>query len=539
MAHKNRKTLNRAKSHRETHRRIKAVEHEHVIEVLLLLRDRGGAPPAEAFTLGSTGVYEREHLDHDKLLTRSCACDDDMEAVREFSAEHGLRVLREDPGARTVTLGGRAGDMNRAFATELHHYRKGNHEFHSHEGEASIPRELGDIVVSVFGLDNRPVSRRPGYAAGSGPVPPPVDENTKPPAAFTDLYSFPRDATGSGQCVAILEFGGGFEPEKLNTYLERLGVQAPEIIVREIGRGRNNPVNQPNTINADVEVYMDIEIVASVAPQAKIVVYFGENTDKGWVETVNAAILDSIHRPAVLSISWGKAEEYWEPQAMKALDNAFRNAAHLGVTICCSSGDFGVYEADDPWKAYTVAFPASSPHVLACGGTRLETSDDGTTLEAVWNQSGAVGRASGGGVSGSYELPPFQAEIGVPPHFETTKAGRGVPDVAANASTRTGYLVWSDETEMSMGGTSAAAPLWAGLVACLNQSLDLRIGYLTPLLYTNAAQAKGALRDIVDGNNRRNDMGSDPKGYPAQAGWDACTGLGTPRGEELLRWLKG
>lgn len=537
MAHKKRKTLKGTRPLGHTRRRIKAVKHEHVIEALLLLRDQGAAPPAEAFILGCTHVNEREHLDHDELLARSGAGDSDLETVRKFAAEYHLEVLREDPGARTVALSGRTRDMNRAFATELHHYRMGKQEFHSHEGEVSVPSELGDIVVAVFGLDNRATARRPGYAAGSGPVPPPVDENTKPPAAFKDFYSFPGDAGGRGQCIAILEFAGGFEPEKLKTYLARLGVQTPEIIVREIGKGRNKPVNQPNTLNADVEVYMDIEIVASVASEAKIVVYFGENSEQGWIEAVNAAIFDTTHRPSVLSISWGMAEGYWKPQLMQALDDSFQKAAHLGVTICCSSGDFGVYEANEPPQPYTVAFPASSPHVLACGGTRLETSDDGATHEAVWNQSGAAGRSSGGGVSNIYGLPPFQAEIGVPLHSVTAKAGRGVPDVAANASTRTGYIVWSDETDMSMGGTSAAAPLWAGLVACLNESLDRRIGFLTPLLYTKEAQQKGALRDIVDGDNNNEQM-PGRKGYLAQAGWDACTGLGTPRGEELLRWLK-
>jgi kumamolisin len=105
--------------------------------------------------------------------------------------------------------------------------------------------------------------------------------------------------------------------------------------------------------------------------------------------------------------------------------------------------------------------------------------------------------------------------------------------VAANASASTGYLIWADDTAMSMGGTSAAAPLWAGLVACLNEALGRRIGYLTPLLYTGKP-GQGALRDIRRGNNRLDGR----QGYTARRGWDACTGLGSPDGVTLLEWLR-
>jgi kumamolisin len=518
---------------------VEPVDHAHVLEVLLLLRDQGEAPPEDAFVLGSQPLHEREHLDHDELLRRSTASEADLEAVRAFAADHQLEVLREDPAARTVTLSGRARDLNRAFGTELHHYRLGEQSFHSHEEDVSVPREIGEVVEAVFGLDNRAACRRPGAAAATAIAPPPVNEHTKPPAAFRELYGFPDDARGDGQCIALLQFQGGFDPKKLETYLGRLGVAMPEIVVREIGNGRNDPVNKPNDVfSEDIEVYMDIEIVAGIAPGAKIVVYFGENTDKGWMETVNAAIFDKDHQPSVVSISYGMAEHYWQPHTLQAIDDSFRKAAHLGITVCCSSGDFGAYEDNDPPRPFTVPFPASSPHVLTCGGTRLETTDGPATHEAVWNQSHAVGLASGGGVSRVHGLPPFQARADVPPQAETKQPGRGMPDVAANASTRTGYHVWADDTEMSMGGTSAAAPLWAGLVACLNGALGRPVGYLTPLLYTGEAQAAGALRDIVDGDNRNEMMGAKA-GYQARPGWDACTGLGTPRAQRLLDWLRG
>ncbi len=520
-----------------TRQRVRAVDHAEILEVLLLLRDQGALPPDETFALGGSSVHDRKHLDHAELLALSGASDSDLARVREFATDHGLDVLREDPGARTVVLRGRARDVNRAFATELHHYKQGDQVFRSHEQEVSVPKALGDIVSGVFGLDNRSVARRPRFAAGSGPTPPPVDANTRRPSDFTELYSFPEGATGKGQCIAILEFGGGFDGDKLNSYLRKLGVKAPKVLVREIGQGRNLPFNEPDTITADVEVYMDLEIVASTAPDANIVVYFGEDSEMGWIETVRAAIFDTTHRPSILSISWGWAEQYWKPDTIKALDESFQKAAALGITVCCASGDHGVFEADDPPDPYTVAYPASSPYVLACGGTRLESLPDGSTRESVWNQSDTIGLMSGGGVSRLYDQPPFQSKSGIPVRFGTAQTGRGIPDVAANASSLTGYLVWADDTSMSMGGTSAAAPLWAGLIACLNESLRRRIGYLTPLLYVGGARESGALRDIVEGNNR-NEQIPERQGYQAQDGWDACTGLGTPHGEALLRWLQ-
>ena len=517
--------------------RIKAVEHSDVVEALLLLRDQGSVPPDDVFALGSSSVPDREHMAHAELLALSGASADDLQSVRRFAEDHRLEVVREDAAAQTVVVRGSAKDVNRAFVTELHHYRTGEEVFRSHEHEVSVPSELGEIVTGVFGLDNRSVARRPRFAAGSAQATPPVDDNTRRPSVFTELYSFPDGATGNGQCVAILEFGGGFDEDKLTAYLQKLGIGSAKVIVREIGQGRNRPLNEPNTLTADVEVYMDIEIVASTAPDATIVVYFGENTEMGWIETLRAAIFDTEYRPSVLSISWGWAEEYWKPDTIRALDDAFHKAALLGTTVCCSSGDNGVFEADDPPEPYTVAFPASSPYVLACGGTRLESLSGGATSESVWNQSASIGLTSGGGVSRIYDQPPFQSASDIPARFGTDETGRGIPDVAANASSLTGYLVWADDTAMSMGGTSAAAPLWAGLIACLNQSLDRRIGYLTPLLYTGGAQSQGALRDIVDGNNR-NEMMSDPQGYQARNGWDACTGLGTPHGKALLEWLR-
>jgi kumamolisin len=511
---------------------VRPVDPSEVLEVLLLLRTPGTSMVRDVFALGSLAVRDRTHLTARELSRQLTPGGDEIHAIRRFAAGHRLQVRGVNVGRRFVVLRGRAGDMTRAFSVEVSHYETADHVFRSYEGALSIPAYLERVVSGVFGLDNRPVSRRPRFAAGAALVPPPPNPGTKHPSAFRRLYAFPTRAIGRDQCIGVLEFGGGFERRKLRAYLSRLGSSAPTIVVREVGSGRNRPVNQPGTLSPDVEVYMDLEILAGVAPGATLVVYFAENSNRGWVEALHAAIFDERHRLSVLSISWGQAEQYWDGQTIAAIDEALRMAALRGITVCCSSGDRGVFEAGR--HPYTVPFPASSPHVLACGGTKLEMRASGGTRETVWNESGTVGLTSGGGISRAFDLPPFQEGCDVPARFGTTRSGRGTPDVAANASSLTGYLILADDTSMSMGGTSAAAPLWAGLIACLNEALGRRIGYLTPLLYRHGAQRRGALRDVRVGNNQM----SGRRGYKARPGWDPCTGLGSPHGVTLLQWLK-
>ena len=280
-------------------------------------------------------------------------------------------------------------------------------------------------------------------------------------------------------------------------------------------------------------MYLDIEVAASLAPDATIVVYFGENTTKGWLHTLQNAILDKQHDLSVISISWGEAEQEWSPQAVRQIDDLFQLAAHRGITICCSAGDRGISEFDG--HSFTVAFPASSPHVLACGGTRLEVRRNGSRSETVWNQWKQFRLASGGGVSDVFPLPVYQQRANVPlRHSDNRSPGRGIPDVAANASSDTGYLIEANETRMSLGGTSAVAPLWAALVARLNEALGTKIGFLTPSLYKMNIATSGAVFDITQGFN-----GADrAHAFHARPGWDPCTGFGSPNGEKLLRWLQ-
>jgi kumamolisin len=291
--------------------------------------------------------------------------------------------------------------------------------------------------------------------------------------------------------------------------------------------GGSNSPGQP----ADGEVELDIEVAGAVAPKAAQLVYFAPNTDQGFINAIAQAV-HTTPPPIVVSISWGQSEDQWSQQSRTSMDGVFSDAAALGVTVTVAAGDNG--SSDDPNSTSGVHcdFPASSPHVLACGGTKLigNLSTNTIASEVVWNELAHNEGAGGGGVSDVFPLPPWQENVGVPTIAGGTSTGRGVPDVAGNADPVTGYLVVVDGQQQPIGGTSAVAPLWAGLIARLAQATGKKFGLLQPLIYggvTAGAAAQG-FNDITKGNNGA---------YSAGPGWDATTGLGSPNGQALLTHL--
>lgn len=261
-----------------------------------------------------------------------------------------------------------------------------------------------------------------------------------------------------------------------------------------------------------------------MAPGAKIVVYFAPNTDQGYLDAVTTAIHDTTNNPSVISISWGGPESSWTTQALTNFDQAFQSAAALGVTVCIAAGDNGSTDGVTD-GSNNVDFPASDPFVLGCGGTTIQTSNNQIVSEVVWNDL-PNGGATGGGVSNSFPLPTWQNGFNVPA-ATASGGGRGVPDVAGDADPNSGYNILVDGQNEVVGGTSAVAPLWAGLVARINQQLGKSIGFLNPTIYAQAVEAAG-FHDITQGNNGA---------FSAAAGWDPCTGLGSPDGARLLAAL--
>jgi kumamolisin len=381
------------------------------------------------------------------------------------------------------------------------------------------------IKVAVLGLDTRPEFRahfRPRAAAAQG--------TSYFPNQVADIYQFPTGTTGAGQTIAVIELGGGFSASDLDTYFGGLGIAVPSISAVSVDGASNAPGSDPT--GADVEVALDIDVIGAAAPGATQVVYFAPNNgDQGFVDAISEAAQASP-APVAISISWGQSEDSWTAQGRMAMEAAMSDAAVLGITVCVASGDNGSGDAVNDGQAH-VDFPASGPHALGCGGTKLlaDPSTGAISSEVVWNETASNEGASGGGVSDQFILPPYQATAGVPARADGS-SGRGVPDVAGNADPATGYQIYSDGQAQVVGGTSAVAPLWAALVSRLAEATGQRFGLIQPALYagvTPGADVPG-LRDITSGNNGA---------YAAGPGWDACSGLGSPDGTALLTRLKG
>jgi kumamolisin len=269
---------------------------------------------------------------------------------------------------------------------------------------------------------------------------------------------------------------------------------------------------------------LDIEVAGSITPAAKIVVYFAPNTDQGFLDAVTTAVHDTANQPSVISISWGGPESSWTGQALSNFDDAFQAAAAIGVTVCVAAGDNGSTDGVSDGSNH-VDFPASSSFALACGGTSLQSANEKIVSETVWNDLPSGG-ATGGGVSNSFPLPTWQDGFNVPAP-KVKGGGRGVPDVSGDADPNTGYNILVDGENEVVGGTSAVAPLWAALVARLNQKIGKPVGFLNPSIYVKAVEAAG-FHDITQGNNGA---------FSAAVGWDPCTGLGTPDGAKFVAAL--
>jgi kumamolisin len=460
-------------------------------------------------------------LTREEFVGRFGAAPADVERVEAFAADNDLTVVQVDRARRTVVLSGTVTNMNEAFATELMLFQCPQGAFRGRTGLLYIPTALQDIIVGVFGLDERPQAQAHFRRLSARIRPAAPGDTSYTPITVSQLYDYPK-GNGSGQTVAIIELGGGFRSSDLQTYFDGLGLTTmPTVTAVSIDGGKNQPVGDPNS--ADGEVLLDIEIVGAIAPAAKIAVYFAPNTDQGFLDAITTAVHDTQRKPSVISISWGGPESSWTAQSLNAFDQAFLDAALLGVTVCCAAGDNGSSDGVNDGEAH-VDFPASSPNALACGGTRLESSGT-TTTEVVWNDGAGAG-ATGGGVSDVFGLPDYQAVANVPlsvnpSHFK----GRGVPDIAGDADPATGYQIRVDGRNAVFGGTSAVAPLWAALITLINEQLGKPVGFLNRTLYRTAEKA---LNDIISGNNGA---------YSAGPGWDACTGLGSPNGQRLLNSL--
>jgi kumamolisin len=501
---------------------------------------------------------ERSYLTRENLAAVRGADPEVLAKVEVFAHANHLTVLDSSIPKRTVRLAGKVADFCHAFGVQLRKYGSKNVTYRGRSGFVYVPKELEEVVEGVFGLDNRrlgrPHFRRPpiivrakaGNAKKAGARTKPIS-NRKLDSGFSvpevaQIYNFPADLDGAGQCIALIELnsfdkpgnitGGGYSISDLQAFFRNLKRPIPDVSAIGVSGGANMPgIDQ----TGDSEVTLDIDVVGAVAPRAKIAVYFAPDTDAGFIDAVNTALHDTLRKPSVISISWGNPEDDATDQFLKVLNEIFQDAAALGVTVCCETGDYGA--PDEPVGSRDgqphVEFPASSPFVLACGGTKLIRSGKKISGELVWND-GDKGGAGGGGVSNKFPRPLYQTTTTIPLSPQRRK-GRGLPDVAGNA---VGYGIIVKGIEIPAGGTSAVAPLWAGLIAIINQSLAAEgskpVGFLNPLIYGEPA-ITGAFNDIVQGNN---DIDGKLNKYSARSGWDPCSGMGSPNGVLLLQALK-
>jgi kumamolisin len=497
-----------------------------MVDVTIRLRSRSGSKPFISAGEFSKPVDKRKVLSRAEFETQHGADPASIALVESFAREHGLTVKETSAARRTVILSGTVAAMNKAFGVELKHYEHGAGKYRGRTGPIHLPADVHAVVEGVFGLDNRPQAkphfRRRRERAGARAQ---AQSVSYTPIQVATLYDFPTKGNGSGECIALIELGGGFTPTDLTNYWKQLNLSTtPTVTAVSVGNGSNSPTGDPS--GPDGEVMLDIEVAGAIASGARIVAYFAENTDAGFLNAITTAVHDSTNNPSVISISWGGPESSWTQQAMTSMDEAFQSAAAMGVSVCVAAGDDGSTDGVSDGLQH-VDFPASSPNVLACGGTRLIVSGTKISSETVWNELKNNEGATGGGISDVFPLPSYQSAAGVPASANPGgKVGRGVPDVAGDADPTTGFVTLVDGQSGVIGGTSAVAPLWAGLIALINQSIGKPVGFLNPLLYQ--ANESTDFHEVTSGNNGA---------YSAHAGWNACTGLGSPNGLDIAEAL--
>lgn len=497
-----------------------------------------------------------------EFLARYDIAEQDLEALASYAAEFGLTIHPGRPAWRTVELSGTVQAIRAAFPGGP---------------TRPVPERLADIVDWVWRLrDIKPATPPGPPPATPDAIPPSVSRPEDPralwpehhyPPDYVRYYGFPEPYDGEGQVVGVLSLLGGYRRDELEILFAKLGQPVPEIV----HVGDNTWVTGPGELWLNYEISMDLQIAASCAPGAKFVVYFA---NAGYFDDLDAwyyyklysmALLDDVHRPTVLTQSGGMVENYpgaWTRAEAMIVNDLLAVGACLGVTCCLCTGDAGSL-----WPVNTfmfdmpsvVVFPTSSPWVLAVGGTTLDIEDDQVVGERVWNRfgdrmflkyrssaanpplPGHLG-ATGGGVSMYFELPEWQRKAEVPPYrviefdnwvftHSTVFEGRGVPDISACADFLNGYQVYLGGRWASGGGTSASTPFMAAMIARINHALGRPVGWLNQALYELVFEHDADVFNRQVGNNA---------GFTAEPGqrWNACTGLGSPKGAALIEALR-
>ena len=459
------------------------------LELTLGVRRLKDLPDLSA--LDSKPPGERRYMTRDQLKNDYGSDPAAVEAIEKFAADHHLVVTKDERASARLGLAGTVANLSAAFGVTLFDYTNPHlGDFHARTGPISVPAALGDAITGVFGFNNHRALRRLPRKSRLSEMRLNAGAQSRPwfiPTELAGIYNFPN-ANAQKECIGLLEFGGGVEQSDVSAYFQKIGVPAPNIQIVAVDGVSTDPAADPDSTG---EVMLDVDVAGAMAGGAKIAVYFSTFDEKGFIDCLSAVINDAANDPGVLSISWGWAENQpfnnavlWSPAAIDHVNQSLLAAAQLGITVCVSTGDDGSEAQVKDGHAH-VNFPATSPYVLAVGGTTLHArkSAKGQTAitEVVWNDG--PGSGTGGGVSDITPVPSYQ-EGKVPRSINPGNfAGRAIPDVAADADPNTGYLTMSGGQLGIVGGTSASAPLWGSLITRINASLGARVGNFNALLY--------------------------------------------------------
>ncbi len=554
--------------------RVGEVDPSSRVEVTLTLRGREELPELDP---------REPAMSREELESGYGASGEDLQTAQRTLERYGLTVEETSALTRSMRVSGTAAQMEEAFHPGMAIYRSDElGEYRGREGELQIPKELDGIVTGVFGFDQRRVARRVGIPAAASaqeeapeeepaqeesgeqepaPVEEPVEEPAQEepadepatglsPSDLVGRYSFPP-GNAAGQKVAILEFGGAYSEGDLKTFCGQHGVEPrqPTIVGKPLTQQEIAQLPQQQREaeeDASGEVMMDIEIVTALCQGAEVFVYFSSFEQKGWIDVLNQLISGQPASVHAVSISWGIWEttgensEEMSRAALEEINQRLEAAAHLGITVCAAAGDDGSGDQVGDGDCH-VNFPASSPFVLSVGGTMLTKGGN----EVVWRvppgrRTPQGGGATGGGVSVIFPRPAWQTVKVESLNNDKGFDGRIIPDIAALAGPPGYDVVLAGKREPN-GGTSAATPLWASLIARMlaNGKPTNGPAFLAPLLYENGTTGKPrgeeGCTDITKGNNT-----SEPqpnRGYEAGPGYDAVSGWGVPNGQRLLAAL--
>jgi hypothetical protein len=491
------------------------------LAISLPLRDMAGLTNFLTSVSDPESPAFRQYLTSEQFAERFSPTERDYLTVMEFASSNGLVVTATHPNRTVLDVRGKVADIERAFQVTLQvfpHPSEPRH-FHSPDAEPSVPS--GIPVLGVNGLEDymppRPMGLRPAlpgkqtqtisYATGSGPGGDFIGYD------YRAAYAPGVLLTGVGQSIGLFEFGPYFTNDII-LYQQYAGLPTNIVITNILLDGYTGI---PATGADDGEEALDIDMAMSMAPGATILVYEGNSA----LDILNRMATDN--KAKQLSCSFG----FYPPPS--GMDNVFLQFAAQGQTFFVSSGDSGAYSTN------LIFAPADDPNITSVGGTGLTTAGAGGTWvsETTW-----IG--SGGGITPHYTIPSYQAGMDMSAnHGSTTQ--RNFPDVAMLADTVNFWVLKNGQTG-TVGGTSAAAPLWAGFMALVNQQCVANgkssIGTFNQTIYNIGRYSNSyptLLHDITTGNNT-NSSGS-PTNFFAVTGYDLATGWGSPNGSNLINQL--